>query len=425
MSDVVSSDSSASEDRDHAFFTPLHQIIQYSEGLMERAAAEGRDDDARSAQGIATTAWKLTARIRSALDMLPAPRLAALDDAEVRLDDAGAAPQAGGRLLLVDDNDVNRELLSDRLRSRGYSVSAASGGQEALEAVERERFDVVLLDIMMKPVDGLQVLQVIRQTHSVAGLPVIMVTSKGKSADVVRALKLGANDYVTKPVDLNVTLARIGTQISLKRANEMVTALNRKLQEAQEKIASLLEPSGEALQDVPAWAAEVADDLAVMLHAVEIAVFVERDGVLEPLQPTSLPAPSLDDARTPAGDDVVPVIGMSGELFGALVVAGTATFIAMGFALSSLASTVETYGAIANLAFFPMMIFSGVYFRLDSAPKWLQYVTMVLPLSPFLRVLRAVFNDGASLAGHGLGLALLAGWAVLAFAIAVKRFRWV
>lgn len=112
-------------------------------------------------------------------------------------------------------------------------------------------------------------------------------------------------------------------------------------------------------------------------------------------------------------------------LFGALVVAGTATFIAMGFALSSLASTVETYGAIANLAFFPMMIFSGVYFRLDSAPKWLQYATMALPLSPFLRVLRAVFNDGASLAGHGTGLALLAAWAVLAFAISVKRFRWV
>lgn len=112
-------------------------------------------------------------------------------------------------------------------------------------------------------------------------------------------------------------------------------------------------------------------------------------------------------------------------VFAALVVAGTATFIAIGFALSSLASTVESYGAIANLAFFPMMIFSGVYFRLDSAPKWMQNLTLLLPLSPFLRVLRAVFNDGASLAGHGLGLALLAGWALAAFAIAVKRFRWV
>jgi ABC-2 type transport system permease protein len=112
-------------------------------------------------------------------------------------------------------------------------------------------------------------------------------------------------------------------------------------------------------------------------------------------------------------------------VFAALVVFGTATFIAMGFALSSLASTVETYGAIANLAFFPMMIFSGVYFRLDNAPKWMQNALIVLPLSPYLRALRAVFNDGATLAGHGPGLAVLGVWALASFAVAVKRFRWV
>jgi ABC-2 type transport system permease protein len=108
-----------------------------------------------------------------------------------------------------------------------------------------------------------------------------------------------------------------------------------------------------------------------------------------------------------------------------LVIAGTATFLAMGFALSSFASTVETYGAISNLAFFPMMLLSGVYFRIDNAPQWLQTAIFVLPLAPYLRVLRAVFNDGASLAGHGTGLTILATWAVLSFILAVKRFRWV
>ena len=62
-----------------------------------------------------------------------------------------------------------------------------------------------------------------------------------------------------------------------------------------------------------------------------------------------------------------------------------ATFLALGFALSSFASTVETYGAISNLAFFPMMLLSGVYFRLDSAPQWMQKAVFILPLSPFLR----------------------------------------
>jgi ABC-2 type transport system permease protein len=112
-------------------------------------------------------------------------------------------------------------------------------------------------------------------------------------------------------------------------------------------------------------------------------------------------------------------------LLAALVVFGTATFLAMGFALSSFASTVETYGAISNLAFFPMMLLSGVYFRLDSAPQWMQKAVFVLPLSPYLRMLRSVFNDGANLAGHGVGLAILGAWAILSFVLAVKRFRWV
>lgn len=112
-------------------------------------------------------------------------------------------------------------------------------------------------------------------------------------------------------------------------------------------------------------------------------------------------------------------------VFTALVVFGTATFIAMGFALSSFASTVETYGAVSNLAFFPMMLLSGVYFRLDGAPQWIQKAILILPLAPFLRALRAVYNDGATLREHASGLTILAAWAALSFVFAVKRFRWV
>jgi len=103
---------------------------------------------------------------------------------------------------------------------------------------------------------------------------------------------------------------------------------------------------------------------------------------------------------------------------------GTGCFMAFGFALCSFAETSEGYAAISNLVFFPLMMLSGVYFTLDSAPAWLQHLVAGLPLAPFIRALRAVFNDGGSLAGHGMGLAIVAAWGLGAFALAVRRFRW-
>ncbi len=107
-----------------------------------------------------------------------------------------------------------------------------------------------------------------------------------------------------------------------------------------------------------------------------------------------------------------------------VVIIGTGAFMALGFALSSLANTVEGYGAISNLVFFPMMLLSGVYFTLDAAPVWLQKAVIALPLSPYIKALRGIFNDGASLVSYlpGLGIVLL--WGILCFSVAVKRFRW-
>jgi len=103
---------------------------------------------------------------------------------------------------------------------------------------------------------------------------------------------------------------------------------------------------------------------------------------------------------------------------------GTGCFMAFGFALSGFAETSEGYAAISNLVFFPLMLLSGVYFTLDSAPAWLQHTVAIMPLAPFLRALRAVFNDGGTLVGHGVGLAIVAAWGLAAFALAVRRFRW-
>jgi CheY-like chemotaxis protein len=121
-------------------------------------------------------------------------------------------------LLVVDDNEENREVLSRRLIKKGFQVLVAEGGRQALSLVEAQPVDLLLLDIMMPGMTGVEVLEELRKTRSAADLPIIMCTAKTESEDVVRTLELGANDYVTKPIDFPVVLARVQSQLRLKKA---------------------------------------------------------------------------------------------------------------------------------------------------------------------------------------------------------------
>ena len=132
------------------------------------------------------------------------------------------AVETAGRILIVDDVADNRNLLARRFQRRGFEVLEAEGGRRALQIIAAEPLDLVLLDVRMPDMDGREVLQQIRVEHSPVLLPVIMVTGNAGSDDVVEALQLGANDYLTKPVDIAVAVARVETQIGRKRAEEAV-----------------------------------------------------------------------------------------------------------------------------------------------------------------------------------------------------------
>ena len=134
-----------------------------------------------------------------------------------------------GSLLVVDDDETNRDVLAQRLQRKGYRVTTAENGQEALELIGRRRFDLVLLDIMMPRMSGMEVLKKVRQRQTLTDLPVIMATARDQSADVVYALELGANDYVFKPYDIPVLLARVKTQLTLKRAFEQIGYLQEEI----------------------------------------------------------------------------------------------------------------------------------------------------------------------------------------------------
>lgn len=121
-------------------------------------------------------------------------------------------------ILVVDDLPANRDLMTRRLERSGFRVVSAASGPEALELLRRAPVDLVLLDIMMPGMTGLDVLKTVRMTPTTATIPVVMVTAKTDSEDVVEALSLGANDYVTKPVDYPVALARIRAHLRTRQA---------------------------------------------------------------------------------------------------------------------------------------------------------------------------------------------------------------
>jgi diguanylate cyclase (GGDEF)-like protein/PAS domain S-box-containing protein len=118
------------------------------------------------------------------------------------------------RVLIVDDNEMNRDMLARRLERKGYSVRVAENARCLRERIQKEAVDLLLLDVEMPEISGLDALQTLRQFYSATELPIIMVTAKQQSEDIVKALDLGANDYLTKPVDFSVALARIRTQVS-------------------------------------------------------------------------------------------------------------------------------------------------------------------------------------------------------------------
>jgi diguanylate cyclase (GGDEF)-like protein/PAS domain S-box-containing protein len=146
------------------------------------------------------------------------------------------------RLLIVDDNEMNRDMLARRLARKGYVIGLAENAKGLLERVKQDAVDLVLLDIEMPEVSGLDALKALREHYSAAELPIIMVTAKTQSDDIVTALDLGANDYLTKPIDFPVAVARIGTQLSHKQAQES-------LKESEERYALAARGSNDGLWD--------------------------------------------------------------------------------------------------------------------------------------------------------------------------------
>ena len=149
------------------------------------------------------------------------------------------------RLLVVDDNKVNRLLLARSLEIQGHHVASAENGRVALELLRREVFDLVLLDMEMPEMDGFQVLEQLVNDRQLHDLPVIVTSSLEGIANVVRCIELGAEDYLAKPVNPVLLKARIGASLEKKRLRDQQKQLVRRF--ATPEVAQDLQNSGFSL----------------------------------------------------------------------------------------------------------------------------------------------------------------------------------
>jgi adenylate cyclase len=135
------------------------------------------------------------------------------------------------RVLIVDDNPANVDILRARLAANGYEILTASDGEQALDAVRQHLPDLVLLDVMMPKLDGIEVCRRLRADASIPFVPIILVTAKSEPKDVVAALEAGGDEYLTKPVDQAALVARVKSMLRIKALQDAVQEWNHTLEQ--------------------------------------------------------------------------------------------------------------------------------------------------------------------------------------------------
>ncbi len=228
----------------HDLRTPLNLIIGYSEMLTERAREAGPNEFVSDLEKVSLAGQRLLGIIAGNFDSTTQTSVAPLQANKVPLEESPRAsshvlPQVNeapmnhieGRLLVVDDDQGNRDVLTQRLKKQGYSVATAENGHQALEMLQAEAYDLVLLDIMMPEMDGYEVLRRLKANHELKNVPVIMVSALSELDSVVRCIELGAEDYLTKPFNAVLLKARLGACLEKKRGRDREMKLFDQLQQ--------------------------------------------------------------------------------------------------------------------------------------------------------------------------------------------------
>lgn len=196
-------------------------------------------------------------------------------------------PQQKGaaRILIVDDDPINLQVLLNQLNLAGYEVMTATTGQEVLEMVQYEQVDLLILDIMMPKMSGYEVCQRLREQFSLIELPILMLTAKNQVQDKIIAFEYGANDYLSKPCDRKELLTRVDTLIQLKQLNVELQHVNESLEEQVRERTVELEIANEDLEGMAETRrllfANIAHDLGAPITVIYNYIQALDKGLIE------------------------------------------------------------------------------------------------------------------------------------------------
>lgn len=236
----------------HDLRTPLNHILGYCEMLQEDAVDQGWDDLLPELACIANSGRELLSLLDQLLSFIDPNGTAGViaDDPlieqvtttlEQPFELLAEPPGAGrGHVLVVDDNETNRDLLTRWLRREGYSVGTAQNGREALAALQEAPCDLLLLDVMMPELNGFEVLQRIKSDPALRHLPVLMVSAMTEMDGVVRCIALGAEDYLTKPFNPVLLRARVGACLEKKRLRDREVLHLQQIERERQRADDLL-----------------------------------------------------------------------------------------------------------------------------------------------------------------------------------------
>jgi adenylate cyclase len=207
---------------------PLERVRSAVEALRRRAVEAGGDSLQADLERIHSATERLDELLRHG-GVPPAQEGAR----QTAAGESAEAPQAQHRgvILVVDDNEDNRDMLARRLRRQGYEVLTAAGGHAALDTLAARPLDLVLLDVMMPELDGYAVLQQLKADPALRDIPVLMISALDELDSVVRCIQLGAEDYLGKPFDPVLLQARIGACLEKKRLHDQDARHRRELAE--------------------------------------------------------------------------------------------------------------------------------------------------------------------------------------------------